>query len=142
MSTSAVRPTATRFGALEIAICVLAAATALIHLYLGVITTALVTGDPAQAAALGGTTSLSIFAALFYLSFLGFVVLTVALYLPGLRAHRRLIRWGLMLWSAGNIVAYFIFASANIDAFGLACKLIEVALIALLVVDDRRARTA
>src|SRR5512135_2221654 len=130
MTTSAVSPSSTRFGGLQIAICVLAVATALVHLYLGVVTTTLVTSDPAQAAALGGTTSLSVFAALFYLSFLGYVVLTVALYLPGLRAHRRLVRWGLMLWTAGNIVAYFIFASANIDAFGIVDKLCEVALIA------------
>jgi hypothetical protein len=125
-------------GPLQIAIWLLAALTALVHLALGVITTALVTGDPTQAATLGGTTSLSIFASLFYLSFVGYVVLTVALYLPALHPWRRLVRWALVGWTAGNIVAYFVFASGSIDAFGIVDKVCEILLIALLVIEGRR----
>ena len=142
LSTDRRSPTSSRpgFGRLSIAISALAIATALVHLYLGVFTTMLVVGDPAQAAALGGTTMLSVMAGLFYLSFVGYVVLGVTLYLPALVRYRRLARWGLITWAAGNLVAYVVLAHANVDAFGVADKVCELLLIALLVIEDRRER--
>jgi hypothetical protein len=49
---------ATRFGAVQIAICVLAAVTAVIHLYLGVITHVMVVTQPEATAAAGGAATL------------------------------------------------------------------------------------
>ena len=133
-STDRRSPTSSRpgFGRLSIAISALAIATALVHLYLGVFTTMLVVGDPAQAAALGGTTMLSVM--------VGYVVLGGTLYLPALARYRRLARWGLITWAAGNLVAYVVLAHANVDAFGVADKVCELLLIALLVIEDRRER--
>jgi hypothetical protein len=130
------------FGRLSIAITVLATATALVHLYLGVITTNMVVSDPALTATLGGATALSIMAALFYLSFVGYVVLNVAMYLPALHRFHRLARWGLITWAAGNLVAYVALAGGHVDAFGVADKACELALIALLVVEGRRVRAS
>jgi hypothetical protein len=140
MTTTTTARRVTQIGRLQVAICLLAAATALVHLYLGVITTVMVATQPAQVAALGGATVMSIFAGLFYCSFLGYVVLALALYLPALHRFRRLARWGLIVWTAGNLVAYVALAQGHVDAFGLADKACEVLLIALLVIEGRRAR--
>jgi hypothetical protein len=131
---------ATRFGALQVAICVLSALTAICHIYLGVITNVMVATQPEATAAAGGATSLSIFAALFYLDGLGYIVLTVALYLPALARFRRLIRWALIALTAATIIAYFALIGGHYDAIGILDKLIEVVLIVLLVVEDRRDR--
>jgi hypothetical protein len=140
MTTTTRRPHTTPVGTLQVVICLLVAATALVHLYLGVITTVMVATQPAQVAALGGATGLSIMAALFYCSFLGYVVLTLALYVPVLRRFARLARWALIAWAAGNIVAYMALAHASVDAFGIADKLCEVLLIVLLLIESRRVR--
>lgn len=67
---------ATRFGAIQIAICVLAVATGALHIYLGVITHVMVATQPEATAAAGGAAALGFFAALFYLDGLGYIVLT------------------------------------------------------------------
>ena len=140
-TTTTTRPRpAIRFGLLQIVICALAVATALVHLYLGVITTVMVATQPALVATLGGATMLSIMAGLFYCSFLGYVALLVAQYLPVLHRFQRLARWGLIAWTAGNILAYAALAQGHIDAFGLADKAGEALLIVLLLIEDRRAR--
>jgi hypothetical protein len=140
MTTLTTRRSLTHFGRIQIAICLLTVATALVHLYLGVITTVMVATQPEQVAALGGATALSIMAALFYCSFLGYVVLNLALYLPALRRFQRLVRWALIAWAAGNLLAYVALAQGHIDAFGLADKACEVLLIALLIIEGRRTR--
>jgi hypothetical protein len=132
----------TRFGALQIAICVLALVTAVIHIYLGVITQIMVSTQPEATAAAGGATALGVFAALFYLDALGYIVLTVALYHPAFARFRRLTRWALIALTVATIVAYFVLIGGHFDAMGIGDKLVEVALIVLLVVEGRRDRTA
>ena len=132
----------TRFGALQIAICVLALVTAVIHIYLGVITQIMVSTQPEATAAAGGATALGVFAALFYLDALGYIVLTVALYHPAFARFRRLTRWALIALTVATIVAYFALIGGHYDALGIGDKVVEVVLIVLLVVEGRRERTA
>jgi hypothetical protein len=131
---------ATRFGAIQIAICVLSAATAICHIYLGVVTHVMVMTQPEATAAAGGAGTLGFFAALFYLDALGYIVLTAALYLPAFARFRRLIRWALIALTAATIIAYFALIQGQYDAIGIGDKIIEVALIVLLVIEDRRDR--
>ena len=132
----------TRFGAVEVAICVLALATAVVHIYLGVITHIMVATQPEATAAAGGATALGFFAALFYLDGLAYIVLTVALFHPAFARFRRLTRWALIALTASTIIAYFALIQGHYDALGIANKINEVALIVLLVVEGRRDRTA
>ena len=131
---------ATRFGAIQIAICVLAAATAAVHIYLGVITHVMVVTQPDATAAAGGAAALGFFAALFYLDGLGYIVLTVALYHPAFARFRRLTRWALIALTAATIVAYFALIQGQYDVIGIADKIAEVVLIVLLVMEGRRDR--
>ena len=134
--------TTPRIGALQVAICVLALATAAVHIYLGVITHVMVATQPEATAAAGGAATLGIFAALFYLDGLGYIVLTAALYHPAFARFRRLTRWALIALTAATIVAYFALIQGHYDAMGICDKVAEVVLIALLVVEGRRDRTA
>ena len=132
----------TRFGAVEVAICVLALATAVVHIYLGVITHIMVATQPEATAAAGGATALGFFAALFYLDGLAYIVLTVALFHPAFARFRRLTRWALIALTAATIIAYFALIQGHYDALGIGDKIAEVVLIVLLVVEGRRDRTA
>ena len=131
---------ATRFDALQIAICVLAAATAAVHIYLGAITHVMVATQPEATAAAGGAAALGFFAVLFYLDGLGFIVLTIALYHPAFARFRRLTRWALIALTAATIVAYFALIQGQYDALGIADKIVEVVLIVLLIMEGRRDR--
>lgn len=142
VTTMTVPRTTTRFGALQIAICVLALATAGVHIYLGVITNVMVATQPGATAAAGGAAALGLFAALFYLDGLGYIVLTAALYHPAFARFRRLTRWALIALTAATIVAYFALIQGHYDALGIVNKINEVALIVLLIVEGRRDRTA
>jgi hypothetical protein len=117
-------------------------ATALIHLWLGAVTAVLLATQPALVASLGGATALAVMAALFSANGAGYVALPVALYHPHpvLRRFRRVTRWALIGFTALTVVAYFAMIQGHFDALGLADKLIEGLLIALLVVEDRRSR--
>jgi hypothetical protein len=132
----------TGFGPLQIAICVLALATAVVHIYLGVMTNVMVATQPEATAAAGGAAALGFFAALFYLDGLGYIVLTAALYHPAFTRFRRLTRWALIALTAATIVAYFALIQGHYDALGIGNKITEVALIVLLIVEGRRDRTA
>ena len=132
--------TATRFGPLQIAICVLSAATAVVHIWLGVITNVMVATQPEATAAAGGAAALGFFAALFYLDGLGYIVLTAALYLPAFARFRRLTRWALIALTVATIIAYFALIQGQYDAIGIGDKIAEVVLIALLVMEGRRDR--
>ena len=140
MTTMSFRRNGTRFGALQIAICVLVLATAVCHLYLGAITHMMVVNQPEATAAAGGAAALGFFAALFYLDGLGYLVLTAALYHPAFARFRRLTRWALIALTAATIVAYFALIQGKYDWMGIGDKLVEVALIVLLVVEGRRER--
>jgi hypothetical protein len=133
---------ATRFGALQVAICILSAATAAIHIYLGAITHVMVVTQPEATAAAGGAAALGFFAALFYLDGLGYIVLTAALYHPAFARFRRLTRWALIALTVATIVAYFALIQGQYDAMGIGDKIVEVVLIVLLVIEGRRDRTA
>ena len=132
---------ATRFGALQVAICVLALATAAVHIYLGVITHVMVVTQPEATAAAGGAAALGFFAALFYLDGLGYIVLTVALYHPAFARFRRWTRWALIALTAATIIAYFALIQGHYDAIGIGDKIAEVVLIVLLVMSSARTRT-
>ena len=138
---TAPRPVA-RVRPLPAAICTLAGATALVHLWLGAMTSVMLATQPELVASLGGATALTVMAALFYANGAGYVALAAALYHPHpvLRRHRRAIRWALIGFTAVTVLAYFVLAQGHVDAVGVADKVIEGLLIALLVVEDRRAR--
>ena len=135
-----IRHNATKFGLLQVAICVLAVATAVVHVYLGAITHFMVATQPEATAAAGGAAALGFFAALFYLDGLGYLVLTAALYHPAFARFRRLTRWALIALTAATIVAYFALIQGQYDAIGIGDKIAEVVLIVLLVMEGRRER--
>jgi hypothetical protein len=140
MTTSTVTHPASTSARLRATICTLSAVTALVHLYLAVAIVWMIARDPEQVAELGGSAALGVMAGLFLLSFAGYVVLTLALYHPALARLRRRARPALIVWAAGNILAYVAMIGGNVDAFGLVDKAVEVALIVALVVEGRRAR--
>lgn len=76
---------------------------------------------------------------LFILNALGYVTLLAALYLPlaALTPHRWLVRWLLMGYTALTIGLWL--AIGQRDAYAYVNKLIEVALLGLLWVEQRRA---
>ncbi|MEN9937903.1 MAG: hypothetical protein RLZZ387_4482 [Chloroflexota bacterium] len=115
MHTPAASPAA-RFGPLQIAIVALAAATALVHIVLAI---------PSSLV-------------MFYLNGLAYLALATALYLPQLRAYRRLTRYALMALTAVTLLAWAVFGARSAVAY--ADKAIELALLALLAVDARRER--
>jgi hypothetical protein len=138
---AAPRPAA-RVRPLAVAVCALAGATALIHLWLGALTSVMLATQPELVATLGGAALLTAMAALFYANAAGYVALTAALYLPHptLRRYRRVTRWALIAFTAVTVVAYVAMIQGHVDALGLADKAIEALLVALLLVEDRRAR--
>ena len=138
MATISTRRIATGVGPLPIAICVLVAATALVHLYLGATTSVMLATQPALVASLGGAAALTMMAALFYANFAGYVVLATAMYRPALRRFRRITRWALIGYTAVTVLAYFALAQGHYDGFGFADKACEGLLIALLLIDGRR----
>lgn len=141
MVTISTRRIATGFEPVQTAICVLVAATALVHLYLGATTSVMLATRPALVVSLGGAAALTMMAALFYANFAGYVGLAAAMHLPALRQFRQITRWALIGYTAVTVLAYFALAQGHYDGFGLADKVCEGLLIALLVVDGRRRPT-
>jgi hypothetical protein len=127
---------------LPAAVCALAGATALVHLWLGALTSVMLATQPELVASLGGASALTVMAALFYANAAGYGVLPAALYAPHptLRRLRRVTRCALIAFTAVTVVAYFAMIQGHFDALGLADKAIELLLIALLLVEARRAR--
>lgn len=140
MATLAMRRTATHVGPLQVAICLLVAATALVHLSLAGMTLAMIATQPALVASMGGAVALSIMAALFACNFGGYVILGTALRLPALTRYQPATRWALIAFTAVTILAYAALAANHYDAFGVADKACEVLLIALLLIEGRQAR--
>lgn len=130
----------TRFGPLQIAITILIAVIALLHLYLGVGLTMTLLGPTPQDAGIGEPMA-GILAFLFLCNFGGYIVLTVARYLPALRRFQQLTRAVLIGYTALAIIGYFaVDHSQLLNPIGLAAVTIEAALIALLIIEGRRAR--
>ena len=127
------RRTVSRIGRLQIAIIVLAVITAVLHLFLGITST--------MAGGFGPTGSwlLQSLPTLFILNFLGYITLIGALYWPQLKLFQHSIRWGLILFTAVTISAYFVIDGLTPNPIGYGDKLIEGALILLLLVENRKA---
>ncbi len=107
----------TRFGAIQIAIILLALVTAIIHLALGI--------------SFGDT--------LFILNGVGFLGLLAALYLPQLRAYQGYTRWALMAYAAVTILAWVVVTGFDLSStLGVITKLIEIALIVFLFLEGRK----
>ena len=102
---------------LRIGVVVLALGTAIIHLYLGSL------GFP-----------------LFLLNGLGYLALVAALYLPipQLARYRDAVRWAFIGYAALTIVLWILVGART--PIGYADKLIEIALITLLLIEGRRTR--
>jgi len=77
---------------------------------------------------------------LFYLNFIGYLVLATALYLPPLLPYRRAIRWTLIVYALVTILAWLLVTDARPNLIAYIDKPIEVTLIVLLLIDDLRAR--
>ncbi len=76
---------------------------------------------------------------LFILNGIGYLVLIVALYLPFLYRFQRIVRWLLIVFAATTFVLYFLVNGFHLDTISLIDKVAEIALIVLLVIDDRLA---
>jgi hypothetical protein len=109
---------------LAFCIVVMAVATAVIHLLLG-----LSLGPP----------SLQPFPLLFYLNTVGYLVLVAALYTPQLHAIQPVVRWVFIAYTFLTIVLWMVLTPHR-TALGYLDKAIEVALVVLLLVDERRSR--
>jgi hypothetical protein len=75
---------------------------------------------------------------LFLLNGIGYLVLVTALYLPALQPYRRTIRWLLIIFAALTIIMYFLVVGFSSNPIGIIDKVVEVALIVLLVIEDRQ----
>lgn len=114
--TAPARDTRPRLGLLQFGIIALTAATALIHIWLAIPDNLII----------------------FYLNGLGYLALVTALYLPQLSAYHRLVRYALIAFAAVTIVGWAIIGERSAIAY--VDKLIEVALIVLLVIELRTQR--
>ena len=111
------RPTSRPFGLRDVMIVGLTLATAIIHVVLAIGTDDVTTK------------------VMFSLNGLGYVGLVAALYLPQLRARRRLIRWALIAFTGVTVLGWV--AIGDRIPIGFVDKAIEVVLLALLILDAR-----
>jgi hypothetical protein len=98
---------------LRLGILALALATALIHIVLAIPSNLM----------------------MFYLNGLGYIALAAALFVPQLQPYGRLVRYALLAFTAVTVVGWAIFGERSAVAY--VDKLIELALIALLVLEMR-----
>jgi hypothetical protein len=161
MSQTTLSPASTpRPIARQIAIIVLAVISGLVHLYRSLMMFGLLggmgmrgprsgvrrfSGGPPPGAHPGGggpglmgmlPVPLSV---LFLLNFVGYIVLAAALYLPALERYRQIIRWVLLVYALVTIILWYLFTGAGAGQFplGYGDKVVEVALIVLLLFDMR-----
>lgn len=145
MSQITLRRTALQVGLLQIAIIILVLATALIHLdkaiamgFFGHAGGAAAGSHPAGGGSPPSLKSLIFqnLPLLFFLNFIGYIVLGVALYLPFLKRFQRIIRWLLIVFAAITIIGYFALLHFTPNPLGYADKIIEVVLVVLLLIED------
>jgi len=77
----------------------------------------------------------------FLLNGFGYLTLLIAFLLPRLIAFHELIRWILIGYAVITIILWFFFGSPSegaLDPFDLSVKLIELALVILLIFDKKR----
>lgn len=144
MSTATSRRWIAAIGPLQLAIIALVVITALIHLQRGI---GMSGGGPPGGGAPGGGAPGGFnimqllplpMPTLFLLNGLGYLVLVIALYLPALQRYQRAIRWALIVFTAVTIILYFMVVGLRLNPIGLFDKVVEVALIGLLLIEDRR----
>ena len=148
-----------RIGPLQIVITVLAVVTGLIHLDRGITSSSMMGrprgnmmpagGPPGGGHMMGGPSVMMLLPlplpVLFYLNFIGYIVLAAALYLPALLQfqpllrYQRIIRWLLIVYTAVTVVLWFLITGARFNLLAYIDKPLEAALIILLLVDDRQA---
>ena len=155
-----------RIGPLQIVITVLAVVTGLIHLDRGITSDSMMgrprgglpsgppvagspSGPPGGGHMMGGPSIMMLLPlplpVLFYLNFIGYIVLAAALYLPALLQfqpllrYQRVIRWLLIVYTAVTVVLWFLITGARFNLLAYIDKPLEAALIILLLVDDRQA---
>lgn len=140
-----------RIGPLQIAIIVLAAVTGLLHLYLGIPRGSMMSHPRGGGGhMMGGSPIMKMLPlplpTLFILNCIGYIVLAVAVYLPALPQfqsflrYQRVIRWILIVYTAITVVLWFLITGGHYNLSAYIDKPIEVALIVLLVIEDRQAR--
>ncbi len=159
-----------RINPLQIAITALAVVTGLIHLYRATTMRSMMgrpsgptrggfpgsrpvggsfPGGPPGGTHMGGPSIMMLLPlplqVLFYLNFIGYVVLAAAYYLPSLLQfqpllrYQRIIRWLLIVYTAVTVVLWFLITGGGYNVLAYIDKPIEVALIILLLIDDRQA---
>jgi hypothetical protein len=109
---------------LAVGITVLAVASALIHLYVGISL---------------GPPSARPFPLLFYLNAIGYLVLAAAFNAPQLHAVHGEVRWVFIAFTVLTIVLWFLLAPVRIP-LGYGDKVIEAVLVLLLFLDNRRSQ--
>jgi membrane protease YdiL (CAAX protease family) len=141
MTQTIQRRTTAQVGPLQIAIIILAVVTGLVHLDRGIMTSFFAmhfAGHPMMHAA-GPSATMILplpLSTLFYLNFVGYMVLATALYLPPLLRYRRAIRWTLIVYVLITIAAWLLVTGARPNLLAYIDKPIEVTLIVLLLIDD------
>jgi hypothetical protein len=128
MSQAIQNRTQTRISLLQIAIIILALVSACVHLFLAV------------RLGLPRLNPIRPFPLLFYLNFLGYIVLLAGFTLPSFARYQSTIRWVLIGYVAITVIAWYLFTHANYNLIAYIDKPIELALIVLLLVDTQRAR--
>ena len=142
-------------GALQIVIIVLVVITALVHLQMG--SRILIGGPPggrppsgqvgprpggAPDGAPGGFNIIRMLPIplpyLFLLNGIGYLVLVTALYLPQLRRFQPIVRWVLIAFATVTVIMYLAIVGFRPNQVGIVTKIVEVALIVLLLIDGRR----
>lgn len=76
----------------------------------------------------------------FFLNFIGYLVLLVALYVPQIPIEKHWMRYALIAYAMLTIICWLILARPY-DPNDIPIKLVEIVLICLLLVEDRQART-
>jgi hypothetical protein len=140
---------------LQIAIIVLVAITALIHLQqaLGMSFRGPPGGRPsgpppggAPRGASGGFNIMQFLPLplpiLFLLNGIGYLVLVTALYLPQLRRYQPIVRWLLIAFATVTIVMYLAIVGLRPNPIGIFTKVVEIVLIVLLLIDGRQSAQA
>jgi len=75
---------------------------------------------------------------LFILNGIGYLVLIIALYLPPLYRFQRIVRWLLIIFAAVTFILYFLVNGFHLQTISIIDKVAEIALIILLLIDDRQ----
>jgi hypothetical protein len=149
MSQTALTPASSRPGPRQIAIIALAVVSGLVHLYRAILMFGLMGGGRmgrppggGRPPGAGGPSIMSMLPVplpvLFILNFVGYIVLAIALYLPALQRYRQIIRWVLVVYTAITVILWFLFTGGRFDFVGYGDKIVEIALIVLLLIDSRK----